>query len=164
MPDIYLRQGQADPNDILLAEGKAYIDGTSSGDQAAQTGSGTGVLSFIGTETGAQAAQTGDGSGTVYMTPVAAPEHLWGEWVNVNELILKKARELPPPPMPRPVSGYADGAQVAQSGAATGHVMERIHGKAKGRQLRQAGRAIGGVSMKAKNERELLELLLMEAA
>jgi hypothetical protein len=122
-----------------------------------------GPRDLAGAAAGDQAAQVGGGAGAVFVATVT-PEHYWGEWVDVRELILRKARELPPPPVPAPVGGYGEGAQVAQAGTAQGHVMPRVRGKAKGRQFRQAGRAVGGVSMVKKNERELLELILLDAA
>jgi hypothetical protein len=129
-----------------------------------------GAQDLFGTASGTQAAQAGNGTGTVsapavpVAIPPATPEHLWGEWVNVNDLIQRKLEELPAARVPSPVAGQCDGTQATQAGAAQGHVMARISGASMGGQKRQSGRSIGRISMTAKNERELLELLLLEAA
>lgn len=171
MPDVFLFPGHATPQDVTLRDPTTApaITGTSTGQQLAQTGSGIGVLAFVASGAGDQAAQSGGGSGTVVETaaPVViplVPEHLWGEWVDVRKLILDKAREMPPLEAPAPIAGRGDGDQSAQTGSCTGYVMARISGASMGRQRRQAGRSIAKISMTAKNERELLELLLLEAA
>jgi hypothetical protein len=187
MPDVFLHAPAAGPADVLLWDPThAYVSGTSAGEQLAQEGSGLGILAFVGSSSGEQpaqdgsgagvlefvgssggdqAGQDGDGIGAVVLPGISiTADHDYG-WVRIEDLIRTVPLELEQPRLPPPVRGMSEGDQPAQDGQAVGTVVQpAVTGISSGRQASQSGGSAGWVSTDRKVERELIELLLLDAA
>jgi len=138
MPDVYLRPGEATPADVRLRPSIAYVTGTGAMSQAAQT-------------------MTASGTVTAAAPPVVAPvAHGAGRRrrQRIERVVLW-------PLAPRPVSGVASTRQGRQWVYAVGIVQQMVGGAAASRQAPQAMEADGVVDTRRRDERDLIEILML---
>jgi len=143
MPDIYLRSGATNPDDIILrdptaADGGIVFSGVGDSAQDEQTDVGLGII-VGGAVPAVPAVSAGGRRGRIHIHP--AP-------VYVRQRI----------------AGRGDSGQSLQFCAGAGSMWVVRRGAGQSEQPRQGSEGGGRLDFEALNEQELLELILIEAA
>lgn len=146
MPDVFLRQGEGTPSDLRLRASIAYIAGIAATAQAVQTMSASGTVV----------------AAAIPVTPPAVTHGAGGkrrrrQWITEPYPL----RVLWPVREPQAITGTVNTRQSAQLMRATGHVQQMVKGLALTRQAPQMTDAAGVVDTRRRDERDLIEILML---
>ena len=141
MPDIYLWEGEATPSDVKLHTGRQEVYGTAASAQAAQISLGAGTV-----------------TAAVVPAPVVTVGHGPGSRGHRHYFVV---RPIIWPVKPVVISGVGESRQAAQTSRALGGVRQRIKGVAVSVQSAQVSMARGKHSTARRDERDLIEILML---